>query len=167
MTDLVEKCEKMDLRLQSNLLLTGSSPEGTKMWVPDEFDFMMGLTQLKGRCDLERNLGQNEITVRKECQLLWSDLLKARNCSQLFPQKIKNYIESLLRKAASSLERSRYPNILFYLCEYSLRKENFIKRTKVGVKLTFYWLGVKFKKLLVNVDLTPAIPLQLPEQCIS
>ena len=165
--DLVQKCGEIDPRLESNLLWTGSTAEGTKMWAPDEFDFMMELTKLKDRCNIEGGLYSPDVVVTKQVQLLWSNLLHGENCFKLSPTKIRNYMAALIWLAVLSLERSKYPNIWFNLCQYSTENEHFVVKTNVGVMLTLYWFGEKYKKLLINVDLTPAIPLRLSEKCKS
>ena len=48
--DLVTRCSEMDPRMKSKLQWTGSSSEGTKMWLPDEFDFVMELVELQDCC---------------------------------------------------------------------------------------------------------------------
>ena len=40
--------------------------------------------------------------------------------------------------------------------------KDFLQTTKVGVKLSLFWFGQKYKKLSISVDLTPAIPLSEP-----
>ena len=158
-TELVVKCEELDPRLKSNLLLTGSVVEGTKMWLPDEFDFMMELTEFKDCCDLGNKEGfDSEVTVRKMCRSCWSDLFEKEDNFQLSPEKLKKHVESLLQTAVLSLDRNAYPKLWFNFCEYH-SKADFLQTTKVGVKLSFFWYGEKYKKLPISVDLTPAIPL--------
>ena len=157
-TELVEKCEKLDPRLKCNLLLAGSVAEGTKMWLPDEFDFMMELAQLKNCCDLKND----KITLRKGFESCWSDLFENEaffhHRFRLSPIKLKNYVESLLRKAVLGLDRDAYPKLWFNVCLYN-SEADFLQTTNVGVKLSFFWFGEKYKKLPISVDLTPAIPL--------
>lgn len=162
--DLVTKCAEMDPKMECEILWSGSTAEGTKLWVPDEFDFVMELTKLKDQCNLRGALHSPEVAVTKGAQFQWSDLCKNRD-DFLSPMKIKSYVTTLLWLASFSLDRSRYPNVSFKLCQYRSKKEPFIQATNVGVMLTFYWRGEKYKKLLINVDLTPAIPLQVPDKC--
>ena len=54
--DLLNKCSEMDPRLKSKLHWAGSSSEGTKMWLPDEFDFLMELVELQGCCYMNGSL---------------------------------------------------------------------------------------------------------------
>ena len=54
--DLLQKCSEMDPRLKSKLHWTGSSSEGTKMWLPDEFDFLMELVELQDCCYIEDSI---------------------------------------------------------------------------------------------------------------
>ena len=161
-TDLAERCGELDPRMKCNVLLTGSVAEGTKMWLPDEFDFMMELTELKEQCNL-MNPKLPDVTVKEEFRSNWSDfIITDSNSFRLSPKKLKNHINSLLQKAVLGLDKRAYPNLRFNFCSYGTRKD-FLQTTKVGVKLLFFWLGEKYKKILISVDLTPAIPLS--QQC--
>ena len=165
-SDLVEKCSEMDARLHCKLLWAGSSAEGTKMWLPDEFDFMMELTELEGHCELaNRNWTSPSIKISEECQECWSNLC-LDSCT-MASERLKIYITTLLWKAAFQLDRSKYENITFKLCDYDKNLNAFIQTTKVGVQLTVFWFGVKYKKLLVSIDLTPAIPVLLSKEQLS
>ncbi|CAB4022694.1 ankyrin repeat [Paramuricea clavata] len=55
-SDLLTKCSEMDPRMKSKFHWTGSSSEGTKMWLPDEFDFVMELVELQDCCYIDDNL---------------------------------------------------------------------------------------------------------------
>ena len=67
MTDLVQKCSEIDPRFESKLLWTGSSAEGTKMWLPDEFDFLMELMGLRGNCEYDNYfVFSSELFVKKK-----------------------------------------------------------------------------------------------------
>jgi ankyrin repeat protein len=54
--DLLTKCSETDPRMKSKFHWTGSSSEGTKMWLPDEFDFVMELVELQDRCYIKDSL---------------------------------------------------------------------------------------------------------------
>ena len=54
--DLLDECSDMDPRIKGKLHWTGSASEGTKMWLPDEFDFVMELVELKDCCFTEDTL---------------------------------------------------------------------------------------------------------------
>lgn len=155
-TDLVQKCSEIDPRLKSKLLWTGSSAEGTKMWLPDEFDFLMELVELRGNCESDDRF--SELLIRKEYQELWSNL--CQHPCPLSIVRLKEYIATLLWKAAFYLEKKKYDNIRFKLCQYD-SMQHFIKRTKVGVNIKVFWHGEKYKKMVISIDLTPAIPVAL------
>jgi hypothetical protein len=163
MSDLVQKCSEIDPRLKSKLFWTGSSAEGTKMWLPDEFDFLMEIVGLRGKCMLD---GQSSFQplLKNECQRLWSDFCLHDDSLILSSTKLKDYISILLWKAASLLDRKNYQNIRFRLCRYDKNLNTFIKTTKVGVNITVCWCGAKYKNLIIAIDLTPAISIDLTEK---
>ena len=167
MTDLVQKCSEIDPRLKSKLLWTGSSAEGTKMWLPDEFDFLMEIVGLRGKCELDNRIWTSfRLLLRKECQELWSNFCLEDSCI-LSSTKLKRYISTLLWKAACLLDRKNYKNIRFRLCEYDKNLHSFIKTTKVGVNITVCWCGEKYKNLIISIDLTSAISVALTGKELS
>ncbi|CAB4036316.1 Hypothetical predicted protein, partial [Paramuricea clavata] len=115
MTDLVQKCSEIDPRFESKLLWTGSSVEGTKMWLPDEFDFLMELVGLRGNCEYDNSfLFLSKLFVKKkECRELWLNLCRHKDSPALSPLKLKDHFTILVRKAASLLDKSKYQNIRF------------------------------------------------------
>ena len=132
------------------------------MWAPDEFDFMMELTKLKDGCNIRGALNSPQVFVTEGSKLSWSDF--QISSFKLSPTKIRDYVAAVLWIASLSLDRSKYPNLSFNLCQYKARKVHFIEKTNVGVKLAFYWSGQKYKEQLIDVDLTPAIPLRLADE---
>jgi hypothetical protein len=165
MTDLVQKCSEIDPRFESKLLWTGSSAEGTKMWLPDEFDFLMELVGLRGNCEYDNSfLFLSKLFVKKECQELWSNLCCHKDSLALSPLKLKDHFTILVQKAASLLDKSKYQNIRFEDKSYM---RNGIKVTKVGINITIYWLGEKYKHMKIEIDLTVGVPLVLNEIQLS
>ena len=158
-------CSEIDPRLKSELLWTGSRAEGTKMWLPGEFDFLMGLVELQRNCECGDPLSNpDKILIREECQELWSNLCLYQDPHSLSIVKLKEYIATLLWKAAFLLEKKKYGNIRFRLCQYE-NTHQFITPTKVGVNIKVSWHGKKYKKLVI--DLTPAVPVALTSEQLS
>ncbi|XP_028411792.1 uncharacterized protein LOC114534530 [Dendronephthya gigantea] len=153
----------MDPRIKGKLYWTGSSSEGTKMWLPDEFDFVMELVELKDCCYIEHSLRCfQELKLHQNCQKLWSNLCK-KDCV-LSPRRLKSYISALLWKAAFDLKKQNYPNIKFNLCEYDVDDFCFLNYTKVGVNIRVVWNGETYKNLTVSIDVTPAIPVVISDR---
>jgi hypothetical protein len=115
MTDLVQKCSEIDPRFERKLLWTGSNAEGTKMWLPDEFDFLMELVGLRGNCEYDNSfVFSSELFVKKECQKLWSNLcFTNKDSPTLSPLKLQNRFSILVNKAVSLLDKNKYQNIRF------------------------------------------------------
>jgi hypothetical protein len=165
MTDLVKKCSEIDPRFENKLLWTGSSAEATKMWLPDEFDFLMELVGLRGNCEYDNFLPfSSELFVKKECRELWSNLCFNNNSPILSPLKLKDHFTILVQKAASLLDKNKYQNIRFDDNPYIL---NGIQVTKVGINITVYWCGEKYKNMKIGIDLTVGVPLVLTEIQLS
>ena len=164
-TDLVTQCSEIDARFEGNLLWTGSSAEGTKMWLPDEFDFLMELEGLRGNSEYNNRLTfSSDLLVKKECQELWSSFCFNKDSADLSPLKLKDHFTNLVKKAASLLDRNRYNNIRFESDRYASIGMDV---TKVGISITVYWRGNKYKNLKINIDLTIGIPLVLNEKHLS
>ena len=168
--DLWQKCSEMDPRLRGEIYWTGSSSDGTKMWLPDEFDFFVELVELRGCCSIDDTLRQHleRITLSKGCEQIWSNLCTNYNdICKISPVKLKSYMSILLWKAAFLLERQKYPNIQFNLRDYDRRNLCFIQNTKVSVNLSLTWSGTIFKNLEISVDVTPGIPIVISEKHVS
>ena len=165
--DLVEKCAEIDPGMKCQLNLAGSTAEGTKMWVPDEFDFLMELAELSGKCDivgpvLEHSGNKPRLAIRNELKPMWQDLLDSEG--YLSSEKLRNYVSMLAAVCALSLQQDKYPNLNFNLCNYHEKSckgccndQPLVKYSKVGVLLYLQWSGSQYKKLNINVDITPAI----------
>ena len=162
-SDLVRILFEIDPRFNCKLFWGGSSAEGTKMWLPDEFDLLMELVELRNKCHFNKN---EELIVNEEELKSWSSLCRHKS-RFLSMRKLKTYITTLLWKAAFRLDRKKYANILYRLSLYDGDLQTFIQRTKVGTKLTVYWLGETYKKLLISIDLTPAILIPLSKEQLS
>ena len=165
MSDLVQKCSEIDPKLESKLFWTGSSADGTKMWLPDEFDFSMEIVRLRGSCIFNHHLTDSfQLLLKKECQGLWSKFCLRDDSFILSSSKLKKYISILLWKAGCLMDRNNYKNIHFRLCRYDKNLNTFIKTTKVGVNINVCWRGEKYKNLIISIDLTPAISVALTEK---
>ncbi|CAB3978501.1 Hypothetical predicted protein [Paramuricea clavata] len=165
MTDLVQKCSEIDPRFESKLFWTGSSAEGTKMWLPDEFDFLMELVVLRGNCEYDNSsVFLSKLFLKKECQKLWSKLCFTnkdyKDPTTLSPLKLKNRFSILVMDAVSLLDKNKYQNIRF-------DDRYYLKNTRVGINITIYWLGEKYKNMKIEIDLTVGVPLVLTEIQLS
>lgn len=96
------------------------------------------------------------------CEPLWSNLCNKKR--HLSSTMLKNYISFLLAKAALQLDKERYPNIRFNLCQYDKNLRCFLRYTKVGVNLTVSWHGEIYRNLTVSIDLTPGIPVLITDK---
>ena len=103
-----------------------------------------------------------QVILHDECAPLWSNLCDRKG--HLSSTTLKNYISFLLAKAALQLDRAKYPNIRFNLCQYDKNSQCFLRYTKVGVNLTVYWDSEVYKNLTVSIDLTPGIPVLITEE---
>lgn len=165
-SDLVRKCSEIDPKFESKLLWVGSSAEGTKMWLPDEFDFLMELVGLRGKCECNNvSLSLTTVRVKEESQELWSDICFDKDPSFLSPTKLKNCFTSVVKRAATLLDKNKYKSLRFD--DMSPYLENGITDTKVGINILTRWYGYEYKNMKINIDLTPGIPLLLSETELS
>ena len=163
--ELVTKCSEIDPRLRCNLIQAGSTAEGTKMWAPDEFDFMMELTNLEGQCYIARESRSVEthLHLNEDARSEWGEFLQD---GRFAPKQLRNYVAVLLWKASFSLQRAKFPKLRFNLAQYHKNvcsgcydDQPLVKYSKVGALLRLQWLGDQYKQLAIDVDITPAIKL--------
>lgn len=167
MTDVVTRCSEIDARFQGNLLWTGSSAEGTKMWLPDEFDFLMELEGLRENCEYNNNLVfSSDLRVKKELQKLWSNLCFKKDSAYLSPLKLKDHFTGVVKKAVSHLDKNGFKNIRLEDDHYASNGID-VHVTRAGINITVYWRGDKYKNLKIKIDLTLGIPLVLNEIHLS
>ena len=79
-------------------MLKGRSAKGTKMWLPDGFDFLMELEGLRGNCEYNNRLAfSSDLLVKKECQVLWSSICFNKDSANLSPLKLKDHFTNLAK----------------------------------------------------------------------
>lgn len=146
----------------------GSVPEKTKLWKPDEFDFMMELTKLKGHCKirhLDGHPGRREtmVVLDQEAKEMWKDLTTSNFVESndiLSPTHFRDYFALLAWRSGFSLNRAKYKNLSFRLGQYYGQQDDhpLVTFSRVGVLLHMQWHGREFTSLDVSVDLTPSVP---------
>ncbi|XP_029205558.2 uncharacterized protein [Acropora muricata] len=155
-SDLVDAVGQMDRRFQCKLILTGSVAEEAKLWKPDEFDFMMELTQLKGHSrlaygGLSTSSNTTVILLDDELKEMWREFLRDNHLS---PVKLRNYLVLLTWRAGFSLQRQKYKNLSFNLSQQTGRtgsSQPLVRMSSVGVILHVQWHGME----LIGVCLSP------------
>ena len=118
------------------------------MWLPDEFDFLMELVELQGNCECGDPLSNpDKLLIRKECQELWSNLCLYQDPHSLSIVKLKEYIATLLWKAARfSWKRRSTEKFALGCASTETRTMQVITPTKVGVKIKVSLYGKGYKK---------------------
>ncbi|CAL4122382.1 unnamed protein product [Meganyctiphanes norvegica] len=140
--------------LQGKLVPAGSSADGCRLGAPDEFDFnwVLELDNIDVKVEIMQSKEQilkgytNKIILDSSDQEKKS-LLSGSNLQDTFFAAVEKAISKFPKFHDSRLSVV-YPGV---------------KKTGVGVALTFAWMGAEHKLLLIDVDLVPVIKTARPE----
>ena len=92
---------------------------------------------------------------------MWSNLCFTNKDSPILsPLKLQNRFSIMVNKAVSLLGKNKYQNIRF-------DDRYYLKNTRVGINITIYWLGEKYKNMKIEIDLTVGVPFVLTEIQLS
>ncbi|CAL4109766.1 unnamed protein product [Meganyctiphanes norvegica] len=140
--------------LQGNLVPAGSSADGCRLGAPDEFDFNWVLELGDIDAKLEK-MQSNEQLLKGYTNKVIVDSpnqeIKRLLCASNLQDEFFDVVEIAISKFPKCHDRRLsvvYPGV---------------KKTGVGVALTFAWMGAEHKLLLVDVDLVPVIKTARPD----
>lgn len=144
--------------LEGKLVVLGSSADNLRLNAPDEFDCNVELENISGFPGGGLNI---EIVP-----LPSSDGFKGhKNCLKVSPAN--KDLEQLLRGSNFGETFSKYLTQSLDELELADDRLNFVpptvKKTQVGVNISFSWEGTEFPLLFINVDLVPTLKAPWPE----
>ena len=187
MEELVQKLaiaiNKYDRRLKCTVLHAGSCSEGTKTRGPDEFDFMLCLENLSKQIDFKRT--EEELIHSMH---LSSPFLPGSNAGTLIERmknenldekniSISDYLRISLKQDDTSLPfvdlfgSHQIPcHKMFYLFgqvidsiifgkDFPKYPQLFPDEVTINPALKLRWRGCKYKELMIDIDLVPAVYL--------
>ena len=152
-------------RFQYTLLQAGSTAENTKVGKPDEIDFMCILTELSKASYAFESASDPPGYLRMQMQSqemeMWKDFLDSDGF--LAAEKLHLQFHSLFDLHSEYADLTAMSTCLHKVRDYSHRAEGGVtvdmSQTKPGSWLFFLWRGCQFKRLVVTVDLIPAIEI--------
>ena len=152
-------------RFQCILLQAGSTAENTKVGKPDEIDYMCILTELsKASYAYESpNDPPGYLRIRMHSQEMekWKDFLDSDGF--LIAEKLHLQFHSLFDLHSENADLTAMSTCLHKVRDYSYQAKGGVtvdmSQTKPGSRLFFLWRGCQFKRVVVTVDLIPAIEI--------
>lgn len=152
-------------RFQYTLLQAGSTAENTKVGKPDEIDFMCILTELsKASYPYESTSdppGYLRMRMYSQEMERWKDFLDSDGF--LVAEKLHLQFHSLFDLHSENADLTAMSTCLHKVRDYSHQAKGGVtvdmSQTKPGSRLFFLWRGCQFKRLVVTVDLIPAIEI--------
>lgn len=147
------------------LLQAGSTVENTKVGEPDEVDYMCSLTELSKACYVYESPGDPpgylRIRIHDQEMEKWNDFVD--NDGFLIAEKLHIHFHSLFDRHSEEADLKAMSACLHKLRDYSSRGNVGVtvdnSQTKPGSRLFFLWRGCRFKRMIVTVDLIPAIEI--------
>lgn len=152
---------EIDDRFQGNILKCGSWYEGTKVGEPNEFDFMLCLSEIENLCSAKIREDQIDgITVFKK-----DSSLRSKKFDLFFREdelQSGDLMEHFVLVARRALSRLKYESNCCNLqvqgiTEHSLVDATWLLPGTVTCELKFTWTGPRYKQLIITTDLVPAI----------
>ncbi|XP_078371611.1 cyclic GMP-AMP synthase-like receptor [Oculina patagonica] len=150
-SDLLKCVGKLEGRFISNVIPSGSFYEGTKVTAPNEFDFMAEIQVL---------------SFRGACKVQWHSAYPGRPLVQPHPF-LANTLFSDVISGSYSLSAGSFRNAFEKILLVALDVMDPLppcwgRSIKIGHKgpsVTLYltWIGRKYRKLDISIDITPAI----------
>lgn len=152
-------------RFSYSLLKSGSTSENTKVGEPDEIDYMCCLTELSKVCYPHQTScdphGYLRIKVQSQGLNQWNDCVDRDGF--LIAEKVHQHFHSMFDLHSENSDLTAMSNCLHKMRDYRERPELGVtvdmSKTKPGSKLYFLWRGCQFKRLIVEVDLIPAVEI--------
>lgn len=153
---ICEIIRRYDSRFSMSVFNTGSTAEGTKVGVPDEFDFALCLDHLIDMCDIETDFDPEGFEYARlkfrdnhvsDEYVSFSDM--ERNFLPL------PYLHMLFRY----LRRGMYERELWEDGNLFTRSEErlYVISGKPVLTYCVYWNGTYYKQLKISIDLVPAV----------
>lgn len=152
-------------RFQCVLLQAGSTVENTKVGEPDEIDYMCILTELSKASYAYESPSDppGYLRMRMHSQEMerWKDFLDSDGF--LVAEKLHLQFHSHFDLHSENADLTAMSTCLHKVRDYSHHAKGGVtvdmSQTKPGSRLFFLWRGCQFKRMVVTVDLIPAIEI--------
>jgi hypothetical protein len=153
-TEMCEIIAGYDDLFTMKIYPTGSSVEGTKVGSPDEFDFVLLLENISQH--FEESDGQEKgyanLKIKEQSKHIQKLLPFIDEEGYFIAHPFLNYLHRYFKR--SIMERRLWQDRRLY---YRSEDELFHRHGKPVNTFSMYWMGSKYKKLKISVDLVPAV----------
>ena len=157
MRAIFDEVERIDSRIMVTIELSGSMREGTKVELPDEFDFLCFLDSFESICDIE----ESETSDYVQCRLR-----DGNSCSKyrsffdennlLLVNRLTSVIYNCIRKSMS--KQSIWETAPGFMEDENTKQDFGVHHNLTGIQcLTFLYSDTWYKNLPVSCDIVPAI----------
>lgn len=152
-------------RFSFALMKAGSTAEDTKVGLPDEVDYMCCLTDLSNASypytSPSDPPGYLRIKIPKQGLETWRDFVD--NDGFLEAEKLHQHFHFIFDRFSENSDLTAMSTCLHKMRDYrggsGLGVTVDTSQTKPGSRLYFLWRGCQFKRIIVTVDLIPAIEI--------
>lgn len=154
---LCKRITDYDPRFHMKMFPTGSSAEGTKVGPPDEFDFVLCLSELEKLCEIRVPHHRYEkgyaCLFFKDFPHTSEEYLPFSDCSGYFLAfPYLQYLARYLQRAINETKLWQSGNIY-----YNTEQPFGVLLDKPVFNLEVYWIGSLFKQLKISIDLVPVV----------
>ena len=157
--ELLSDVAKGDPLFGNSLIRSGSYYEGTRVGAPDEFDYMINLTEIQRLTRFE----ENHLDPSGFGRLYPNDTDEAR-------QKLSPYLEPITQCISSEKVRKRFYQLLTSSRSHVIRKEISSKfhhlkfewtsgDKRCGTAIHAEWYGTQFPYLQIKIDVVPCLTI--------
>ena len=156
---------QVELRFNYILLKAGSTAEETKVGEPDEIDYMCCLTDLSRvsypYASPNDPPGYLRMKIHSVGLETWKDLVDKDGF--LVAETLRREFHSIFDRHSENSDLTAMSKCLHKMRDYSSNSDVGVtvdmSQTKPGSRLHFLWRGCQFKRMVVTVDLIPAIEI--------
>ncbi|XP_014668761.1 PREDICTED: uncharacterized protein LOC106810026 [Priapulus caudatus] len=143
---LCAEMRTLDRNLDCEPILVGSTANGTKAGLPDEFDFIFEIKKLYGKVRVERTKSSGAVQVYKRWLMCMKDYISVE-MKETFVKILCKAMSNVMSTLGTSLKICKNVQI----CEWN----------KVCTTFNFMFTqGIFYKNLMLSIDVTPAIRIQ-------
>jgi len=157
--ELVSYVEKLNPLFRNNILQSGSYYEGTRVGLPDEFDYMINLTEIERLCTFVENS------------------FDPSGYGRLYPiatdeahEKLFSYLEPITQCISSEKVRKQFYQLLTSARAHVIRKETSLKfqhlkfewtsgDKRCGTAVHAEWYGTQYPCLSIKIDVVPCLTI--------
>ncbi|CAF2743849.1 unnamed protein product [Rotaria sp. Silwood2] len=155
--ELMHRVEEMNPLFRNHIICSGSYYEGTRVGQPDEFDFMINLTEIERLCKFEEHdndpagFGRlRPLTSNQSGKALESYMEPVTQC--ISSEKVRNKFYQCLTSVRAKVINEKSLSLFKHL---KLEWTSGDKRC--GTAIYAQWYGIQYASLKIKVDVIPCV----------